>query len=99
MARLQRFTPVGIPQHIIQRGNNRQVSFVWNKWGQMKLIQDTRSNPTPQKTGSESNTSVGIQISLLAKVNHAEEKYLDSDLTVAINGLNAISNQINAQKN
>lgn len=28
MARLQRFTPVGIPQHIIQRGNNRQVCFV-----------------------------------------------------------------------
>ena len=28
MARLNRFTPVGIPQHNIQRGNNRQVSFV-----------------------------------------------------------------------
>lgn len=28
MARLQRFTPVGTPQHIIQRGNNRQVCFV-----------------------------------------------------------------------
>ncbi|MES9857003.1 MAG: transposase [Sedimenticola sp.] len=27
MARLQRICPVGIPQHIIQRGNNRQVCF------------------------------------------------------------------------
>lgn len=28
MARLQRIAPLGIPQHIIQRGNNRQVCFV-----------------------------------------------------------------------
>jgi putative transposase len=27
MARLTRLCPVGIPQHIIQRGNNRQVCF------------------------------------------------------------------------
>lgn len=27
MARLPRLCPVGIPQHIIQRGNNRQVCF------------------------------------------------------------------------
>ena len=27
MARLPRFCPAGIPQHIIQRGNNRQVCF------------------------------------------------------------------------
>ena len=27
MARLNRVSPVGIPQHIIQRGNNRQVCF------------------------------------------------------------------------
>ena len=27
MARLNRLCPVGIPQHIIQRGNNRQVCF------------------------------------------------------------------------
>ena len=27
MARLPRFCPKGIPQHIIQRGNNRQVCF------------------------------------------------------------------------
>jgi len=27
MARLQRIAPLGIPQHIIQRGNNRQVCF------------------------------------------------------------------------
>ena len=28
MARLHRIAPLGIPQHIIQRGNNRQVCFV-----------------------------------------------------------------------
>lgn len=28
MARKQRYNPPGIPQHIIQRGNNRQVCFV-----------------------------------------------------------------------
>ena len=27
MARLTRVCPVGVPQHIIQRGNNRQVCF------------------------------------------------------------------------
>lgn len=27
MARLPRFMPVGLPQHVIQRGNNRQVTF------------------------------------------------------------------------
>ncbi len=27
MARLRRYTPGGVPQHIIQRGNNRQVCF------------------------------------------------------------------------
>ena len=27
MARLKRFCPVGIAQHVIQRGNNRQVCF------------------------------------------------------------------------
>lgn len=27
MARLQRSCPPGIPQHVIQRGNNRQVCF------------------------------------------------------------------------
>jgi len=28
MARLRRIAPLGVPQHIIQRGNNRQVCFV-----------------------------------------------------------------------
>jgi putative transposase len=28
MARLPRVTPIGVAQHIIQRGNNRQVCFV-----------------------------------------------------------------------
>lgn len=28
MARLKRLGPFGIPQHIIQRGNNRQICFV-----------------------------------------------------------------------
>lgn len=42
MARLNRLCPVGIPQHIIQRGNNRQVCFkeIWGQreiWGQSKL--------------------------------------------------------------
>jgi len=27
MARLKRITPADIPQHIIQRGNNKQVCF------------------------------------------------------------------------
>jgi putative transposase len=27
MARLHRLCPIGIPQHVIQRGNNRQVCF------------------------------------------------------------------------
>lgn len=27
MARLPRVSPIGIPQHIIQRGNNRQLCF------------------------------------------------------------------------
>ena len=27
MARLSRVCPIGVPQHIIQRGNNRQVCF------------------------------------------------------------------------
>ena len=27
MARLVRVSPVGIPQHIVQRGNNRQLCF------------------------------------------------------------------------
>jgi putative transposase len=27
MARLNRLCPVGIPQHIVQRGNNRKVFF------------------------------------------------------------------------
>lgn len=27
MARLQRIAPLGIPQYIIQRGNNRQACF------------------------------------------------------------------------
>ena len=27
MARLVRVSPVGVPQHIVQRGNNRQVCF------------------------------------------------------------------------
>ncbi|HFD12900.1 MAG TPA: hypothetical protein ENJ32_10600 [Crenotrichaceae bacterium] len=27
MARLLRVNPVGVPQHIVQRGNNRQVCF------------------------------------------------------------------------
>jgi putative transposase len=27
MARLKRYTPQGIPQHVIQRGNNRQICF------------------------------------------------------------------------
>ena len=30
MPRLSRICPVGIPQHIIQRGNNRQVCFNCN---------------------------------------------------------------------
>jgi putative transposase len=28
MARLPRVNPIGVAQHIIQRGNNRQVCFV-----------------------------------------------------------------------
>ena len=28
MARLPRVSPIGVPQHIIQRGNNHQVCFV-----------------------------------------------------------------------
>ena len=31
MARLQRIAPLGIPQHIIQRGNNRQACFACDK--------------------------------------------------------------------
>jgi len=31
MARLQRIAPLGIPQHIIQRGNNRQACFASNQ--------------------------------------------------------------------
>lgn len=31
MARLPRLCPVNIPQHIIQRGNNRQVCFNGNE--------------------------------------------------------------------
>ena len=31
MARLPRISPVGVPVHIIQRGNNRQVCFVSNE--------------------------------------------------------------------
>jgi len=31
MARLPRFAPVGIPQHVIQRGNNRQPCFCEDK--------------------------------------------------------------------
>jgi putative transposase len=31
MARLPRLNPVGIPQHVIQRGNNRQVCFSCNE--------------------------------------------------------------------
>jgi putative transposase len=27
MARLPRVEPIGVPQHVIQRGNNRQVCF------------------------------------------------------------------------
>lgn len=27
MARVPRFSPPGIPQHVIQRGNNRSVCF------------------------------------------------------------------------
>lgn len=27
MARLPRISPLGVPQHIVQRGNNRQVCF------------------------------------------------------------------------
>ena len=27
MPRLPRLSPIGVPQHIIQRGNNRQVYF------------------------------------------------------------------------
>ena len=30
MARLKRITPAGIPQHIIQRGNNKRVCFTSN---------------------------------------------------------------------
>ena len=30
MARLSRVCPVGIPQHVIQRGNNRQASYQIN---------------------------------------------------------------------
>lgn len=31
MAKLKRLSPVGIPQHIIQQGNNRQVCFACDK--------------------------------------------------------------------
>jgi len=31
MARLQRIAPLGVPQHIIQRGNNRQVCFAYEQ--------------------------------------------------------------------
>ena len=27
MSRLRRVAPVGVPQHVIQRGNNRQICF------------------------------------------------------------------------
>lgn len=27
MARLSRVSPIGVPEHIIQRGNNRQICF------------------------------------------------------------------------
>jgi len=31
MARLSRVSPIGVPEHIIQRGNNRQVCFAGEK--------------------------------------------------------------------
>jgi len=31
MARLKRYTPKGIPQHVVQRGNNRQICFCSDK--------------------------------------------------------------------
>ena len=31
MARLARVSPKGVAQHIIQRGNNRQVCFAWEE--------------------------------------------------------------------
>ena len=31
MARLSRVSPIGVPQHIVQRGNNRQVCFASDK--------------------------------------------------------------------
>ncbi len=31
MARLPRISPLGIPPHIIQRGNNRQVCFAFDR--------------------------------------------------------------------
>ena len=27
MPRLKRVAPIGVPQHVIQRGNNRQICF------------------------------------------------------------------------
>ncbi len=62
MARLPRITPVGIPVHIIQRGNNRQACFVseedhvaYMDWLQeYSLKQVTRITPTPpHNTGSD----------------------------------------------
>jgi len=41
MPRKPRFNIIGIPQHVIQRGNNREPCFYAeqrNQWGQSKLI-------------------------------------------------------------
>ena len=41
MARMRRFCPPGLPQHVIQRGNNRQVCFGSEddliNWGQIQI--------------------------------------------------------------
>ncbi len=46
MARLTRVAPIGIPQHIIQRGNNRQVCFGGVKNGVSSNNPAIMSNPS-----------------------------------------------------
>jgi REP-associated tyrosine transposase len=49
MPRLPRFAPIGIPQHIIQRGNNRQPCFAEaHDYGVFKISSNQiRSSDTP----------------------------------------------------
>ncbi len=51
MARLKRFCPVGIAQHVIQRGNNRQVCFNGDE-DQGGRIRGSRGQTPPWIKGS-----------------------------------------------